>query len=127
MKQKQRRVDRADRVEIGFLESIAARCPRDAEVMKALGDLYTRVGRVSDGLAIDLELVRLCACDPVVWYNLGCSHALSGEKDAAFGALTKAIELGYADVECLRKDGDLANLRDDARFEELCVRLSGAA
>ena len=54
-----KRVTRAQRVELGFLEAVRRRCPGNPFVLKPLGDLYTRVGRVDDGLSVDLELTTM--------------------------------------------------------------------
>lgn len=108
-----------DVVELKFLEKISARLPEDLEVLLALADLYTKVGRYEDGLAIDLRLSQLLQNDDLVWYNLGCSYALTGRSGKAFEALTKAIEIGYADYDWMKIDSDLSSLHADPRFESL--------
>lgn len=105
--------------ELEFLQAIARRLPEDTDVMRALGDLYTRTGAYDDGLRVDERLSRLCAEDPVVWYNLACSLALSNRADDAFDALNRAVELGYNDYEGMKKDPDLAALHGDPRFESI--------
>lgn len=98
--------------------------PHHEPVLQALGHLYTRVGRYEDGLKVDLELTRLQPDNPQNWYNLGCSYALTGNFDKAFESLNKAIDLGYDDADWMRKDEDLAPLREDPRFVALLARLS---
>jgi len=110
---------RENKQELEFLQAVARRLPEDTGVMRALGDLYTRTGAYADGLRVDERLSRLCAEDPVVWYNLACSLALSDRADDAFDALNRAIELGYNDYDAMKKDPDLAALHGDARFESL--------
>jgi tetratricopeptide (TPR) repeat protein len=105
--------------ELEFLQAIARRLPEDTDVMRVLGDLYTRTGAYADGLRVDERLSRLCAEDPVVWYNLACSLALSARPDDAFDALNRAVELGYNDYDGMKKDPDLASLHGDARFESI--------
>ena len=105
-------------VELAFLEGINRRCPDHVPTLKALADLLTRVGRIEEGLE-DLRLSRLAPEDEEVWYNLGCSLALSRRPDEAFEALHRAVALGYNETEWLRKDEDLATLRDDPRFGAL--------
>ena len=105
--------------ELEFLQAVARRLPEDTDVMRVLGDLYTRTGAYADGLRMDERLSRLCAEDPVVWYNLACSLALSGRADDAFDALNRAVELGYNDYEWMKKDPDLNPLHGDPRFESM--------
>ena len=110
---------RENKQELEFLQAVARRLPEDTGVMRALGDLYTRTGAYADGLRVDERLSRLCAEDPVVWYNLACSLALSDRSDDAFDALSRAVELGYNDYEGMKKDPDLKTLHGDARFESI--------
>ena len=110
---------RENKQELEFLQAIARRLPEDTGVMRALGDLYTRTGAYADGLRVDERLSRLCAEDPVVWYNLACSLALSARTDDAFDALNRAVELGYNDYNGMKKDPDLTALHGDARFESI--------
>ncbi len=110
---------RENKQELEFLQAIARRLPEDTDVMRVLGDLYTRTGAYADGLRVDERLSRLCAEDPVVWYNLACSLALSDRADDAFDALSRAVELGYNDYDGMKKDPDLASLHGDARFESV--------
>ncbi len=111
------------RVELNFLEGLNNRCPDDARILKALGDLYTGVGEHQKGLEVDERLVRLCPDESGVWYNLGCSYALLGRKDDAFRALFKAVELGYVDHDWMLRDKDLESIRRDTRFRQLLKRV----
>lgn len=105
--------------ELAFLQAVADRIPDDPGVLRALGDLYTRTGAVGKGLQVDKQLTRLCAEDPMVWYNLACSLSLSNCPDDALEALERAVELGYDDYEWMKKDPDLKGLRGDVRFESI--------
>ncbi len=106
-----------------FFETELSRKPGNLAALIELGHLYTRLGRIRDGLAIDRRLVEILPDDPTVHYNLACSLALAGEIDAAFQALEAAVERGYGDAEHLAGDEDLAALRDDERFAALVRRL----
>ena len=110
---------RHDRVELRFLKKISARLPDDLEVLQALAELYTKTGQYDKGLVIDIQLSQLLPNDDLVWYNLGCSYALTSRLDEAFEALAQSIELGYGDYDWMKTDPDLANLITDPRFESL--------
>src|SRR5665213_73775 len=90
--------------EIGFFESVLRRDPRYAEVVEILGGLYTKTGRITDGLRMDRLLVRLQPDNATAYYNLACSLALSRRKPAALAALRQAIERGYVDFEWMAQD-----------------------
>jgi tetratricopeptide (TPR) repeat protein len=106
-------------VELRFLENIAGRLPEDPEVLKALAELYTRTGDYEKGLAADQRLSRMYPKDSMVWYNLGCSYALTRNPDQALEALTRAVDLGYCDYDWMKTDPDLSNLTSDLRFQSL--------
>jgi Flp pilus assembly protein TadD len=108
----------------GFFETELSQKPENLAALSELGHLYTRLGRVAEGLKVDRELVRRMPGDPTARYNLACSLAQSGELDAAFEELGRALERGYRDAEHLALDADLAALRGDPRFEALLARLA---
>ena len=108
-----------DHLELAFLEKVAKRLPDNMEVLQALAELYTKVGRYEDGLKIDLRLSQLLPTDDLAWYNLGCSYALTQHPDEAFEALARSIDLGYGDYDWMKTDPDLRPLHADPRFESL--------
>ncbi len=105
--------------EIGFYESVLRRAPDYTDVMELLGGLYTKVGRIADGLKMDRRLVQRLPDNATAHYNLACSLALSGRKPDALRALARAIELGYDDRKWMLKDPDLAEFKGDPEFERL--------
>ena len=63
---------------------------------------------------------------PHVWYNLACAAARMGDAKAALAALETAVEKGFGDAAHLRRDEDLASLRDREEFRRLVERLEAA-
>jgi tetratricopeptide (TPR) repeat protein len=117
----------ADRCEIQLLEVARRNGAEDLETLARLGELYSRVGRYLDGLAIDVRLVALAPDDPIVRYNLACSLALTHQVDAAVDSLNQAIHLGYDDLEHLLEDDDLALVRTHPAFQSTIVLLRESA
>ena len=109
--------------EMRFYEDILKRNPNYVEVLMLLGNLYTGTKMYAKGLEVDRRLATLKKDDPVVHYNLACSYALLNQADLAFGALDKAVELGYRDVEHMNRDSDLARIRSDPRYARLVERI----
>jgi tetratricopeptide (TPR) repeat protein len=105
--------------EIAFYEKLVGAYPEFIDALIPLGNAYTRRGLYEKGLDIDLRLTRLRTADSIIWYNLACSYSLLNRVEDAFGALRRAFELGYADMDYLRKDPDLQNLRASTRYREL--------
>lgn len=113
--------------DISFYESILRRDPSYAEVVEILGGLYTKAGRVADGLKMDRKLVRLQPDNATAHYNLACSLALSKRPGEALTVLAQAISLGYDDADWMADDPDLAPLHKRPEFHTLLELVRQAA
>jgi tetratricopeptide (TPR) repeat protein len=109
--------------EIAFFEAIHRRCPDYVDVVGLLGGLYTKVGRIADGLRMDRKLVRLEPDNATAHYNLACSLALSKKRPDALKSLRKAVSLGYDDLDWMKQDPDLEILKSDPEFRKLLRKL----
>ena len=109
--------------EIDFFEAVHRRCPDYLDVVGLLGGLYTRVGRITDGLKMDRKLVRLDPENPTAHYNLACSLALCRKRPDALRSLRKALALGYDDLDWMQRDPDLEILKHDPEFQQLLRQL----
>lgn len=115
--------DRLNRIEAAFMEGLRRRMPEHPGVLESLGCLYTEMGRYEEGLAADRDMVRVQPHSPLAWYNLACSLSLTGQVDAAFAALGKAVARGYADAEWMQSDKDFDPIRSDPRFAMLLAQV----
>jgi Flp pilus assembly protein TadD len=106
-----------------FYELAVKHRPRNLEALAERAHVYTRLGRVQEGLAVDRQLAELEPDNPTVHYNLACSLALTGENALALDELERAVSLGYSDSDFLLGDDDLKSLRDEPRFVRLIERL----
>lgn len=104
--------------EITFYEKLLTAYPDFVDAMVPLGNAYTQRGLHEKGLAVDLRLIQLRGDDSLTWYNLACTYALLKRIDESLSALRRAVELGYTDFDYVRKDPDLANLRQTPKFRE---------
>jgi tetratricopeptide (TPR) repeat protein len=109
--------------EIDFFESVLRRDPKYAEVIGILGGLYTKAGRVADGLRMDRRMVKLQPDNSTAHYNLACSLALCRRKQAALDSLRRAVENGYRDFEWMNQDPDLEILKEEPEFVALLGQL----
>jgi tetratricopeptide (TPR) repeat protein len=109
--------------EIEFFEAVHQRCPAYIEVVGLLGGLYTKTGRITDGLKMDRKLVRLEPANPTAHYNLACSLALCKKRPDALRSLRKAIALGYDDLDWMQQDPDLEALKGNPDFQKLLRQL----
>ena len=109
--------------EIRFFESVLRREPSYANVVEILGGLYTRQGRVADGLKMDRKLVKLQPENATAHYNLACSLALLRRKSDALRELRQAVKLGYRDFDWMQQDPDLEALKHHPDFHSLLQTL----
>ena len=109
--------------EMTFFESVLRRAPDYTEVVEILGGLYTKHGRIADGLRMDRKLVRLLPGNATAHYNLACSLALLKRKPDALRALNRAVELGYKDFDWMAQDPDLEGLKEHPEFVALLDQL----
>ena len=109
--------------DVRFFESVRRHNRSDAEVIEILGSLYTRLGRIADGLKMDRRLVKLQPDNATAHYNLACSLALSKRRTAALQELRQAIQLGYRDFDWMQQDPDLEILQRHPEFQALLEEL----
>ncbi|HWL17893.1 MAG TPA: hypothetical protein VNR00_19940 [Opitutus sp.] len=109
--------------EIRFFESVLKRDATYTDVIEILGGLYTKQGRIVDGLKMDRRLVRLRPSNATAHYNLACSLALVKRKADALRALREAVKLGYNDFDWMQQDPDLDGLKDHPEFVALLNHL----
>jgi len=107
------------RFQISIFEEALGAKPDDTEALRFLSHAYAGVGRLEDGLAADRRLVELLPEDARVRYNLACSCALTRRMDEAIHELEKACDLGFDDINLMRKDRDLDPLREDSRYQAI--------
>jgi len=110
-------------VKIAFLEGLLRRDPRYVEALQMLGDHYTQRGKYDHSLKVDQQLSRLQPRNPLVFYNLACSHSLNGEFGRAAAALEKALALGYRDFKWLARDPDLSPLRQHPLYRKIETKI----
>ena len=106
-----------------FFESVLRRNRNYTEVVEILGGLYTKHGRVADGLKMDRKLVKLQPTNATAHYNLACSLALSKRKADALRSLRVAVGLGYRDFDWMLQDPDLEGLKAHPAFLSLLKQL----
>lgn len=109
--------------EIELLETAVPTARENIDILVRLGELYSRAGRIREGLAVDLRLVTLAPRDPIVLYNLACSLSLWNKPSTALRMLELSLEYGYDDEDHLMRDPDLARVRELEHFDEFVSRL----
>ncbi|MDD4102360.1 MAG: hypothetical protein PHU80_06975 [Kiritimatiellae bacterium] len=78
-----------------------------------------RAGRTEEMEKVCREAVELMPMDATWRYNLACALSYYADKEPAFQALERAIELGFRDVNAMQNDNDLKPLKGTPRFRTL--------
>lgn len=109
--------------EIQFFETVLRKSRNYSAVIEILAGLYTKQGRIADGLRMDRRLVKLEPENATAHYNLACSLALTKRHRAALQALQHAVNLGYRDSDWMQQDPDLDPLKQRPEFVALLEQL----
>jgi len=83
-----------------------------------LGYVALRLDELEAARDAFLKAVEAGHRKPTMMYNLACSYARLGQKDAAFEWLFKAMDAGLDVRSLLENDDDLDKLRGDPRFRK---------
>jgi tetratricopeptide (TPR) repeat protein len=102
--------------DIDFFEKLIARSPSSLEALRVLAELVSKKGLVHRAVELDRRLVQMLPDDFLARYNLACSFARAGRTDEAIDALSRAILLGYDDLEHMESDPDLESLHAHPDF-----------
>lgn len=102
--------------DIDFFEKLVVRAPDSVEVLRVLAELVSRKGQTARAVDLDRRLVGLMPEDFLARYNLACSLARAGRADEAIDALSRAILLGYDDLDHMESDPDLESIRQHPDF-----------
>ena len=102
--------------DIDFFERVLARKPDSIEVLRVLAELVSRKGLFGRAVELDRKIVEVLPDDFLARYNLACSLARAGRSDEAIDALSRAILLGYDDLDHMEADPDLESIRHHPDF-----------
>jgi tetratricopeptide (TPR) repeat protein len=102
--------------DIDFFERLLARKPDAVDVLRVLAELVSKKGLLTRAVELDRRLVELLPDDFLARYNYACSLARAGRADEAIDSLSRAILLGYDDIDHMESDPDLESLRNHPDF-----------
>ncbi|MEL7362349.1 MAG: hypothetical protein AAFN13_09770, partial [Bacteroidota bacterium] len=89
---------------------------QSASDLIAQGGSAYNAGKYAESGRLYAAGIAAGARDGSVAYNAACAFALSGNAEEAFRFLQVASDLGFANVDLLKRDSDLESLRSDERW-----------
>jgi non-specific serine/threonine protein kinase len=93
--------------------------PEDVRARILLAADYGSLGREQDAVRHLQMAVALRPGDASILYNAACTYGVLGRKAETMEMLMRAKEAGYANVDWIRKDPDLACVQDTPEFKAL--------
>ncbi len=96
--------------------------PRNGRAWYRLGICLLDVGPFADAAEAFARAGELGWRTSDAHYNSACAHALDGDVDAGYALLDRAVATGFTDMDHMAVDPDLTALRDDPRWDEVCVQ-----
>jgi len=84
---------------------------------EAAYDFYAQAGKALRAAMESEEQQISDSMAGTIFYNEACALALDGETDAARSALADAVQNGFADMDLLASDSDLASVRATEGFD----------
>jgi tetratricopeptide (TPR) repeat protein len=94
--------------------------PEDVRARILLSGNYANAGNEDDAIRHLQTAVALRPGDSNVLYNAACTYGVLQKKAEALDLLRRAREAGYGNLEWASRDPDLACLRDEPEFKQLC-------
>ncbi len=107
---------------IPIFRAVTEAQPNHAGAWFFLGYALHMDGQLDEAIKAHTKAATFPPVAGTALYNLGCAHALKGNKDEAFAALRRAIDTGMPNQPQWEADTDLNSLRDDDRWQALMDR-----
>ncbi len=83
-----------------------------------LMDIYYFSKQYKKGVNTTLKRLKLNEVDPIIWYNLSCFAALSGDTELSLSSLEKSLILGFP-LDNVIIDNDLSSLQEESAYHDL--------
>jgi tetratricopeptide (TPR) repeat protein len=99
--------------------------PKMLGAMDGLAITYALQGKYEKAIAQERKILEIRPTNAAAHYNIACWQAVQKKTEDAFASLEKAVKYGFRNVEWMRNDPDLSDLRSDrARWNPLIQEAS---
>jgi tetratricopeptide (TPR) repeat protein len=80
-------------------------------------------GKYKEAIEAYEKILKVRPNDATALYNIACAYSLMGEKKKAVEFLGKAVDNGFNDVEHIKNDSDLDNIREEDGYKKIIEKL----
>lgn len=99
-----------------ILKAVTESQPENAQAWQLLGFSLHSAGKIEAAIAAHRHATEFAATEALGHYNLACAYSLQDELKKSSDHLKKAYKAGYRDLEFMKGDSDLDNLRNAGGF-----------
>jgi tetratricopeptide (TPR) repeat protein len=107
-----------EKAEIKYQEAITLQ-PKFIQAMYGLVFVYSELKNLSKALDVLQNMRQIQPDNPEIYYNIACIYAKQNMSDKSIEWLKQSIEKGFNNWGLIKKDTDLANIRNTAFINEL--------
>lgn len=95
----------------------------DISIFMSQGLEYLKARRYDEALAEFRRVLEVDERNSIALYNMACAFSLMGRPDDAVDYLGRSVDAGFHDLDHIRQDSDLDNIRDTDGYRDIIRRL----
>ena len=105
---------------IAELQEKISKQPDDFKTLNRLAMTHIKEKNYADAIALlSGPMIKLQPDNAIINYNIACLYALQNDEDKAIEWLSLALEKGYDNLEKIKTDPDLENIRKSSHFKKI--------
>jgi len=93
--------------------------PDSITAMNRLSMIHTAKGEYEEALKLLKSIIEMNPDAPEGYYNIACVQARTGNIEESLAWLEKSVERGFDNIELMKNDPDLANVREAEGFKDI--------
>jgi tetratricopeptide (TPR) repeat protein len=93
--------------------------PDCKEAYNNLGYTYDELGKHREAIDAYKQALTIDPGYATAHYNLACAYSILGEKENACESLKTAVARGFSNIELLKNDADLINIRENKCYKKI--------
>lgn len=100
--------------------------PENAQGWQLLGYSLHAIGKIDEAIEAHQSATKFESTKALGHYNLACAYSLQNKASDALSHLEKAMDAGFDNINHIKNDSDLENVRSSNAYTELMAKLDSA-